>query len=161
MVAASLPASAVPPSLGGAAAAVAAPVVAPVSPVTSPFEGNPQAAAAAAAAVSRFAAATAAATTERLAPGTFGPDGGPIVLRIAPISGFQGLMRVQDAVVQHPPVREATVEAYARGEARLRLQLASPLEADALSSALSRSLGLQARIESVSDDERSIQVTLA
>lgn len=110
---------------------------------------------------SRFASAPAA-TVERLLPaGLFEAGDGPVVLRIAPISGFQGLMRVQDAVVQHGPVREATVEAYARGEARLRLQLASTLDAEQLASALVRSLGLQARIESVSDEERSIQVTLA
>lgn len=134
------------------AAVSAEPVVAPASVRPTPVSP--------AAVEGRFAAV--AATVERMVtPGTFEPGDGPVVLRIAPISGFQGLMRVQDAVVQHPPVREATVEAYARGEARLRLQLVSALDAEQLASTLVRSLGLQARVESVSDEERSIQVTLA
>jgi hypothetical protein len=92
--------------------------------------------------------------------GVFFPDGGPVILRIAPISGFQGLMRVQDSVVQLAAVREATVEAYARGEARLRLQLIAALEPDVLSESLTSSLGTRAGLQSVSDEERSIQIAL-
>jgi hypothetical protein len=69
-------------------------------------------------------------------------------------------MRVQDSVVQLPAVREATVEAYARGEARLRLQLVAALEPDHLSQSLTSSLGMRAGLQSLSDDERSIQIAL-
>ena len=92
--------------------------------------------------------------------GVFYPDGGPVILRISPISGFQGLMRVQDSVVQLAAVREATVEAYARGEARLRLQLVAALEPELLSQSLTSSLGLRAGLQSLSDEERSIQIAL-
>jgi hypothetical protein len=92
--------------------------------------------------------------------GVFYPDGGPVILRISPISGFQGLMRVQDSVVQLPAVREATVEAYARGEARLRLQLVAALEPDMLAQSLTSSLGMRAGLQSLSDEERSIQIAL-
>jgi hypothetical protein len=93
-------------------------------------------------------------------PKAFYPDDGPVILRIAPISGFQGLMRVQDSVVQLSSVREATVEAYARGEARLRLQLVAALDPGALSESLTSSLGTRAGLQSVSDEERSIQIAL-
>ncbi len=48
---------------------------------------------------------------------------GTVTINVSPISGFQGLMRVQDVLVQLPVVREAPVEAYARGTARFRLVL--------------------------------------
>jgi hypothetical protein len=83
-----------------------------------------------------------------------------VILRISPISGFQGLMRVQDSVVQLAAVREATVEAYARGEARLRLQLVAALDPAALSSSLTSSLGTRAGLQAVSGEERAIQITL-
>ena len=62
----------------------------------------------------------------------FDPEGGSVALRISPVAGFQGLMRVQDALVRVPGVREAGVEAYAQGEARLRLQLAKPFSSTQL-----------------------------
>ncbi|MFN8639183.1 MAG: hypothetical protein U0360_06930 [Dehalococcoidia bacterium] len=161
------------PQAEPAAALVSAPpsAPAPVSPAPAAAAVAPAPVAPVGAAGPRTASAPAAeprfggmqaATVERARPaGLFEADGGPVVLRVAPISGFQGLMRVQDAVVQHAPVREATVEAYARGEARLRLQLVSTLDAEQLAATLVRSLGLQAKVEAVSAEERSIQVTLA
>ncbi|MSP22164.1 MAG: hypothetical protein EXR66_03995 [Dehalococcoidia bacterium] len=144
----------------------------PAEPVMAPEPAMAMAAAPSVAAAPVFSAPASAAAARadvatQPAPGsmphgsgTFYPDGGPVILRIAPISGFQGLMRVQDSVVQLGAVREATVEAYARGEARLRLQLVGALESDALSDSLTASLGTRADLQSISDEERSIQISL-
>lgn len=162
------PPRAVPPVPAPVMAPPAAEVPAPLAVAPAPLVPAPVVPAPAMA----MAAATAATTARpALAPqpqpasiatetGIFYPDGGPVILRIAPISGFQGLMRVQDSVVQLPAVREATVEAYARGEARLRLQLVAALESGALSESLAASLGTRADLQSVSDEERSIQISL-
>jgi hypothetical protein len=69
-------------------------------------------------------------------------------------------MRVQDTLVRLRAIREASVEAYAQGEARLRLQLAEPVEPAAIAGTLGEGLGQQARLKSVSLPERSLQVTL-
>lgn len=91
---------------------------------------------------------------------TFAPDGGSVLLRIAPVSGFQGLMRVQDALVHVRGIREAGVEAYSQGEARLRLQLAEHLDPVQLTITLGARLGRPARIESASLADRSLEVAL-
>jgi hypothetical protein len=69
-------------------------------------------------------------------------------------------MRVQDAIVQLREVREAAVEAYARGEAQLRVALTGAIDAESLARALGESLGQQARVESASTVERTLQVSL-
>jgi hypothetical protein len=89
------------------------------------------------------------------------PGGGAIVVRVSPISGFQGLMRVQDAIANLAEVREAAVEAYARGEAQLRVALTDELAPERLTKALADGLGQDARVESASVDERTMRVTLA
>ena len=90
----------------------------------------------------------------------FAPEDGSVLLRVAPVAGFQGLMRVQDALVRLPGVQEAGVEAYAQGEARLRLRLAEPLGAAALAAGLSDSLGVRARVADASEHDRSLRLTL-
>lgn len=90
----------------------------------------------------------------------FDPDGGSIALRVSPVAGFQGLMRVQDALGRCRGVREAGVEAYAQGEARLRLHLSDRLSGEQLAKALGEILGRGARVASESISERSIQLTL-
>jgi hypothetical protein len=97
----------------------------------------------------------------RLGPAVvFAAGEGTVVLRIAPVAGFQGLMRVQDALGQVPGVREAGVEAYAQGEARLRLQLAGSLDSERLATVLSGLLGREARLAAASLTDRSITMTL-
>lgn len=91
---------------------------------------------------------------------TFAPDGGSVLLRIAPVSGFQGLMRVQDALVHVRGIREAGVEAYSQGEARLRLQLAEQLDPVQLTATLGERLGRPARVASASLADRSLEVAL-
>ncbi len=90
----------------------------------------------------------------------FDPEGGSIALRVSPVAGFQGLMRVQDALGRCRGVREAGVEAYAQGEARLRLHLSDRLNGEQLAKALGEILGRGARVASESISERSIQLTL-
>lgn len=90
----------------------------------------------------------------------FAANEGTVVLRIAPVAGFQGLMRVQDALGQVQGVREAGVEAYAQGEARLRLQLGGSLDSEQLANALSALLGREARLAAASLTDRSITMTL-
>ena len=91
---------------------------------------------------------------------TFAPDGGSVLLRIAPVSGFQGLMRVQDALVHVRGIREAGVEAYSQGEARLRLQLAEHLDPVQLTATLGERLGRPVRVASASLADRSLEVAL-
>ena len=90
----------------------------------------------------------------------FDPEGGSIALRVSPIAGFQGLMRVQDALWRCRGVREAGVEAYAQGEARLRLHLSDRLSGEQLAKALGEILGRGARVASESVSERTIQLAL-
>ena len=91
---------------------------------------------------------------------SFSPDGGSVLLRVSPVSGFAGLMRLQDALVRVFGVSEAGVEAYSQGEARLRIQLSAPIVPEELTRALAEGVGQQARMESASATERSMQVTL-
>ncbi len=91
---------------------------------------------------------------------TFEPEDGPLTLLVSPVAGFQGLMRVQDALTRVRGVREAGVEAYAQGEARLRIQLADRVDADALAASLAELLDRQARVTSASVPERMLRLAL-
>jgi hypothetical protein len=90
----------------------------------------------------------------------FDPADGSVALRIAPVAGFQGLMRVQDALARCRGVREVGVEAYAQGEARLRLQLSNHLDGEHLALSLGEILGRNARVAAESIADRSIQLAL-
>jgi hypothetical protein len=90
----------------------------------------------------------------------FDAGGGTLAVRVFPISGFQGLMRVQDALARVDSVRAATVEAYAQGEARLRLQLGDTTPAGSLAAGLTRRLGQQARVRAASIADRSLLIVL-
>ncbi len=89
---------------------------------------------------------------------TFTPADGSVQLRAAPVSGFQGLMRLQDALQRIPAVRQATVEAYSQGEARLRLELAADVDSDEIADGLGAGLGQSAVVQEASEDERTITI---
>jgi len=91
---------------------------------------------------------------------TFLPEDGPILLRITPVAGFQGLMRIQDALARLPTVRQAAVEAYSQGEARLRLELLDTTDSDALAAGLSRALRSDATVQEVSESGRQLLIAL-
>lgn len=91
---------------------------------------------------------------------TFLPSDGAITLRVTPVAGFQGLMRVQDALARLPAVRHASVEAYSQGEARLRIELADPSDSDELAEGLSRGLRAPARVEDASEVHRELLIAL-
>ena len=65
-------------------------------------------------------------------------------------------MRVQDALARLPAVRQATVEAYAQGEARLRVELASDIDSDHLAAALSDAVGQPAQVREADEGDRSM-----
>ena len=88
----------------------------------------------------------------------FAPEAGTIVLQVAPVAGFQGLMRVQDAVVRVAGVGEAGVEAYAQGEAKLRLRLSEPVDPRRLAAALGEQLGVEVRVAAASQRDRVLQL---
>jgi hypothetical protein len=88
------------------------------------------------------------------------PADGAILLRVTPVAGFQGLMRVQDALARLPFVRQASVEAYSQGEARLRLELADTTDSDELASGLSRSLHEPAEVREASEADRQLLIAL-
>ena len=77
-----------------------------------------------------------------------------------PISGFQGLMRVQDALARLDAVRAATVEAYAQGEARLRIQLGNGAASGELAAGLHERLSQVARVRAASIADRSVLIVL-
>jgi hypothetical protein len=89
------------------------------------------------------------------------PEDGPVIVLVSPVAGFQGLMRVQDALVQTDAVAEAIVEGYAQGEARLRLQLRAPVTAATIGDELSAALAQPADVQASAGDERTLRVTLA
>ena len=90
----------------------------------------------------------------------FQPDGGSVLLRVAPVEGFQGLLRVQGVLAQLPGVRQAFVEGYAEGEAQLRLTFDSALEVAWLGTALGERLGVTVQAADVSEAERSLRLEL-
>ena len=98
--------------------------------------------------------------TPAVAEELFSPEGGSVLLRVSPVSGFQGLMRVQDTLVRLRAVRDASMEAYSHSEARLRVQLAEPVDSASLAAALGEGLAQEARVQSASLPERSLHVAL-
>ncbi len=90
----------------------------------------------------------------------FHPDDGSVLLRVAPVEGFQGLLRVQGMLAQLPGVRQAFVEGYAEGEAQLRLTFDSALEVAWLGAALGERLGVTVQAADVSEPERSLRLEL-
>ena len=80
------------------------------------------------------------------------------MLRATPIAGFQGLMRVQDALARLAEVRQATVEAYAQGEARLRVELNTDVESDQIATALSEAMGQPARVREADEGDRTMLI---
>ena len=90
----------------------------------------------------------------------FDPAAGSVALRISPVAGFQGLMRVQDALARCRGVREAGVEAYAQGEARLRLHFAEQIDGAQLAASLAEALGRGVRVTAESASERTVQLAL-
>jgi hypothetical protein len=144
------PASAYPPEPGGLTAETAPPAMEPSSPEEQRYDER---------------APAMAPGTNGEVPGATGapmfePDDGSVTLHISPVAGFQGLMRVQDALTRVRGVREAGVEAYAQGEARLRLQLAERIEPDTLAASLGASLGRHTRVTAASTTERMLQVAI-
>ncbi len=94
------------------------------------------------------------------AGGVFQPEGGSVLLRVTPVEGFQGLLRVQGALAQLGGVRQAFVEGYAEGEAQLRLTFDAALAAEALGAALGERLGVRVEAADVSEAERSLRFEL-
>ena len=90
----------------------------------------------------------------------FHPDDGSLLLRVGPVEGFQGLLRVQGVLAQLPGVRQAFVEGYAEGEAQLRLTFDSALEVAWLGAALGERLGVTVQAADVSEPERSLRLEL-
>ena len=90
----------------------------------------------------------------------FQPDDGSVLLRVTPVEGFRGLLRVQGVLGQLPGVRQAFVEGYAEGEAQLRLTFDSSLAVDWLGAALGERLGVTVRAAEVSEPERSLRFEL-
>jgi len=91
---------------------------------------------------------------------TFLPGEGTLVLRVMPVSGFQGLMRVQDALARLPFVRHAAVEAYSQGEARLRIELIEATDSDEIAAGLSKRLQEPAHVRSASEADRELLIAL-
>ena len=90
----------------------------------------------------------------------FQPEDGSVLLRVTPVEGFQGLLRVQGVLGQLPDVRQAFVEGYAEGEAQLRLTFDSPVAVGRLSEALAERLGVPVEAADVSEAERSMRFEL-
>ena len=88
------------------------------------------------------------------------PDDGSVLLRVTPVEGFQGLLRVQGALAQLGGVRQAFVEGYAEGEAQLRVTLDAAVAVEALGAALGERLGVAVRAADVSEAERSLRFEL-
>jgi vacuolar-type H+-ATPase subunit H len=91
---------------------------------------------------------------------TFLPGDGAITLRVTPVSGFQGLMRVQDALARLPSVRQASVEAYSQGEARLRIDLLDATDSEELAAGLGHALQVSATVRDASEGDRQLLIAL-
>jgi hypothetical protein len=92
--------------------------------------------------------------------GAFEPGLGSLLIAVGPVSGFQGLMRVQSAIAGVDAVEEVAIEGYARSEATVRALLHSTLEADRVAEALARELGQAARVRESSAAERRLSIAL-
>lgn len=99
-------------------------------------------------------------TTDAEGIATFLPSDGVITLRVAPVAGFQGLMRVHDALGRLPVVRHASVEAYSQGEARLLVELAEVADSEEIAAELGAVLDEPAAVRSASRERRELSITL-
>jgi hypothetical protein len=90
----------------------------------------------------------------------FAPEDGSVLLRVAPVAGFQGLLQMQDVLLHVMGIRDAGVEAYAQGEARLRLRLDSPMAVGGLATTLGEILGVVTQVSEASEQDRSLRITL-
>jgi hypothetical protein len=138
--------------------AISVPPTPPVPPVQPPPSSTPPPARPAA--IELPAAAVPPAAPVDPAETRFDPAGGALVVRVFPISGFQGLMRVQDALARVSTIRAATVETYAQGEARLRLQLGASIASSELAAGVQARLGQQAIVRAASIADRSVLIVL-
>lgn len=91
---------------------------------------------------------------------TFVPEDGSVLVRVAPVAGFQGLMRVQDALARLRGIRQTAVEAYSQGEARLRLELTEATDSDEIADGLAGTLSVPAQVRDASESERSMLIVL-
>jgi hypothetical protein len=137
---------------------ISVPPTPPVPPVEPPPSSTPPLARPAA--IELPAAAASEAAPVNPAETRFDPAGGALVVRVFPISGFQGLMRVQDALARVSTIRAATVETYAQGEARLRLQLGASIVSSELAAGVQARLGQQAIVRAASIADRSVLIVL-
>jgi len=69
-------------------------------------------------------------------------------------------MRVQEALARVPTIRAATVETYAQGEARLRLQLGASIASAELATGVEGRLGQRALVRAASIADRSVLIVL-
>lgn len=91
---------------------------------------------------------------------TFVPEDGSVLVRVAPVAGFQGLMRVQDALARLRGIRQTAVEAYSQGEARLRLEIGEVTDSDEIAGGLAGTLSVPVQVREVSEAERSMLIVL-
>ncbi|RJQ08755.1 MAG: hypothetical protein C4558_07585 [Dehalococcoidia bacterium] len=91
---------------------------------------------------------------------TFVPEDGSVLVRVAPVAGFQGLMRVQDALARLRGIRQTAVEAYSQGEARLRLELTEVTGSDEIADGLAGTLSMPVQVRDASEAERSMLIVL-
>jgi hypothetical protein len=92
--------------------------------------------------------------------GGFEPGLGSLLIAVGPVSGFQGLMRVQSAIASLDAVDEVAIEGYARSEATVRALLGTTLDPGRVAEALSRELGQAARVRAASATERRVSIAL-
>ncbi len=99
--------------------------------------------------------ATNGASTDAFEPGL-----GSLLIAVGPVSGFQGLMRVQSAIAGVDAVDEVAIEGYARSQATVRALIGAPLEPQRVADALARELGQTARVRETSAAERRVTIAL-
>lgn len=92
--------------------------------------------------------------------GAFEPGMGSLLIAVGPVSGFQGLMRVQSAIGAVDAVEEVAIEGYARSEATVRALLGATLEPARVVEALTRELGQPAHVRESSAAERRLSIAL-
>jgi hypothetical protein len=90
----------------------------------------------------------------------FSPEDGSVLIIVAPVAGFQGLLQMQDVLVHVTGIRDVGVEAYAQGEARLRLHLDAPMAVSRLAVTLGEILGVTTQVSEASEQDRSLRLAL-
>jgi hypothetical protein len=78
---------------------------------------------------------------------TFQPGGEGISLNLASVPGFQALMDIQKALISLDQVAGASVERFQEGDSRVLVQLRTPVTANELAAALTRTTGHQFAVE--------------